>query len=123
MKVDIGNPHSASAPDLPNRPLVLVLSPDVSFPFCFQPTILALLDGALTSAHSIPRVDGLLLTNLRFPKDSRLCSLGLLDPYVVEKRQVLQTGIQKAVIPLRAYLREYKMFTEFYNIKVSDYIR
>lgn len=77
----------------------------------------------MLSAHTVKLVDPMLMTNLVYPDDLVLSSVGLLDPWVAAQRERLQFGLQRAAVPLRAYCDEYRRFLDLFNLKVADYIR
>lgn len=88
----------------------------------FQKTLLKLYDGALRQTHTINQVHPFLLSNLRFPPDLYLSSVGLLDEEVCELRERFLTGYKKAIIPLKAYAKEYDVHLELYTLDVAAYI-
>ena len=83
--------------------------------------MIKLFDNSIAQSHTIPLIHPYLLLNLRFPM-SFLSSIGLMDPLVSGKRELLRSLIRKSIIPLKAYAREYKQFAELYNIDVSLYM-
>lgn len=84
--------------------------------------LLKLYDNALKLTHTINQVHPYLLSNLKFPPDLYLSSVGLLSEEVVEVREKFLTGYRKALIPLKAYAAEYKMHQELFTMDVNKYI-
>lgn len=84
--------------------------------------LLKLYDNAIKLTHTINQVHPYLLSNLKFPPDLYLSSVGLLSDEVVEVREKFLLGYQKALIPLKAYAAEYKIHIELYSLDVNKYI-
>lgn len=87
-----------------------------------QKILLRLYDTALRLTHTINQVHPYLLSNLRFPPDLCLSSVGLLDEGVVEIRERFLLGYRKAVIPIMAYAKEYRIHMELFLMDVNGYI-
>lgn len=85
--------------------------------------LLKLYDFALRQTHTINQVHPFLLSNLRFPADLYLSSVGLLDEQVCELREKFLLGYRKAVIPLKSYAKEYHIHIELYTLDVKTYIQ
>lgn len=75
------------------------------------------------AAHTVRPVDPMLMTNLVYPDNLVLSSLGLMDPWAAQQRDLLQTGLRCAAVPLQAYREEYHRFLDFFNLDVADYVR
>lgn len=90
--------------------------------FPFQKVLLKLYDGALRQTHTINQVHPFLLSNLRFPPDLFLSSVGLMDEEVCALRDRFLTGYKQALIPLKAYADEWKLHLELYTMDVNAYI-
>ena len=50
-------------------------------------------------------------------------SVGEHEPPVEELRETIRHAIQKALIPLKAYAREYEKYLELMNIDINQYIK
>lgn len=53
----------------------------------------------------------------------QLQSVALWEPAVVEIREKIRTALRKAVVPLRAYAREYEHHLEVHNSDIATYIK
>ncbi|ERL92012.1 hypothetical protein D910_09334 [Dendroctonus ponderosae] len=92
-------------------------------PESFAEVLLKLFDEALTQTHQIRQVHPLLLSNLRFPPDLCLSSVGLLAEEVCNVRNRFLLAYEKACIPLRAYAKEFDVHVNLYSLIISDYIK
>uniref|UniRef100_A0A6P7GR08 Dynein heavy chain 1, axonemal-like n=1 Tax=Diabrotica virgifera virgifera TaxID=50390 RepID=A0A6P7GR08_DIAVI len=88
----------------------------------FQIILLKLFDEALKQTHQIKQVHPFLMSNLRFPKDLNLSSVGLLAPEVCQIRDRFILAYEKALIPLKAYAEKYNMHLELFNMDVNAFI-
>lgn len=88
----------------------------------FKKMLLRLYDGAITQTHFIQQVHPAILTFLKFPKDLYLSSLGLLSEHIVELRDKFCLGYDQALIPLRAYAREFRIHIELFTLDVVQYV-
>ena len=50
-------------------------------------------------------------------------SVGEHEPHVEELRETIRNTIRKAVIPLRAYAKEYEKYQELVNMDVNQYVK
>ena len=50
-------------------------------------------------------------------------SVGEHEPHVEELRESIKKAIRKAVIPMKAYAREYEKYLEIINLDINKYIR
>nr|XP_034195945.1 dynein heavy chain 1, axonemal-like [Osmia lignaria] len=89
----------------------------------FGETIITLYDNALTLCHQIRQINPFLLPALKFPPDLFLSSVGLLEGYVCQIRDRLKIAYQKCSMILKAYVKEYTAYLDFYNLKVAEYIQ
>ncbi|XP_018365084.1 PREDICTED: dynein heavy chain 1, axonemal-like [Trachymyrmex cornetzi] len=88
----------------------------------FVEIIIAILDNSLRQCQQIGKVHPFLLPFLKFPKDLYLSSVDLLEKQVCEVRERLRTAYQKSTIPLKAYVKEYQQYLEFYKLDVEKYV-
>lgn len=65
----------------------------------------------------------MLLTNMKFPDEEKLISIGLLDEKIAGKQTIIENSIRSAVIPLKAYCREYVVHLPLFNIDVKTYVQ
>ncbi|XP_024940673.1 dynein heavy chain 1, axonemal [Cephus cinctus] len=90
-------------------------------PLLFEKVIVSLFDNALRLCHQIRQVHPFLLTNLKFPQDLFLSSVGLMEELVRNARERLQLAYRKSLIPLNAYCKEYNQFLTLYSLDVPLY--
>lgn len=81
-----------------------------------------LYDGALRQTHTIKQVHPFLLSNLRFPSDLYLSSVGLLDSEVDKLRERLVNAYSKALIPLKAFAKTFIVHMELFKLDVPSCI-
>ncbi|KAG5868936.1 Dynein heavy chain 1, partial [Gonioctena quinquepunctata] len=91
-------------------------------PESFRVVLLRLYDEALRQTHQIKQVHPFLLSNLRFPKDLNLSSVGLLAEEICSIRERFLIAYEKSVIPLLAYAEEFKIYVDLYTMDVNEYI-
>lgn len=84
--------------------------------------LLKLYDTALAKTHEIRQVHPYLLQKLNFPSDLTLSSLGLLSEEVVSVRERFLLAYKKAVIPLKAFAKEFDIYLDLFRLDVKDYI-
>ncbi|KAF7272031.1 hypothetical protein GWI33_015147, partial [Rhynchophorus ferrugineus] len=123
--------------DLINSPFISHVSPIFSLqlkmdengafystpPENFAEVLLKLFDEALRQTHQIRQVHPLLLSNLRFPADLCLSSVGLLADEVCHIRNRFLLAYKKALIPLKAYAKEYDVHVNLYTLNIPDFIK
>lgn len=63
------------------------------------------------------------LENIPVTGTPLLDSVDLHEPEVEEMRVALQSAIEKALIPLRAYAKEYEKFLELHNNDVQYFLK
>ncbi|KAI4462801.1 dynein heavy chain 1 axonemal-like protein [Holotrichia oblita] len=94
----------------------------IYFIWLLQKGLLFLYDNGLALTHTIKQVHPLLLTNLKFPGDLCLSSVGLLEDFVNKLRNTIQLGYKKAIIPLKAYAKEYDIHLDLFKMDVNSYV-
>lgn len=88
-----------------------------------QKVLLKLFDDGLKQTHQIRQVHPFLLSNLRFDKALYLSSVGLLAEEVCCIRNRFMLAYGKALIPLKAYAKEYDVHVALYTMDVNQYIQ
>ncbi|KAG5675313.1 hypothetical protein PVAND_005224 [Polypedilum vanderplanki] len=85
--------------------------------------IIEIFEQAVLITHEIPQIDPFLMENLKFDKSNlKLSSIGLLDYEIQSQILYLRQCYKKCFIPLFAYARQYKKFTELKLLNVFEYI-
>ncbi|XP_035733901.1 dynein heavy chain 1, axonemal-like [Vespa mandarinia] len=88
----------------------------------FKESIIFIFDNSLTLCHQIRQVHPFLLTFLKFPTNLFLSSVGLYDERICDIRNRLLNIYEKAIIPLKAYAKEYYKYLEFFEMDIEKYI-
>lgn len=88
----------------------------------YKPMLLNLFNTPIYESHFVHIIDPLVMARLTYAKDIYLSSVGLQDPIIVRGREWLEKCYDAAVIPLKAYLREYVRHVEFFLVDVKVYM-
>ncbi|XP_045521817.1 dynein axonemal heavy chain 1-like [Pieris brassicae] len=88
----------------------------------FEIVIQRLFREMLYRCHFIPQVHPMIMTGLVFDKELFLTSIGLMEPNVVEYRERLLKAYRKAIIPLKAYMRQYECYRDIFVLDIEEYI-
>lgn len=88
----------------------------------FGTVVTHLLDDAIKQSHFIEIIDPNIMSNLVYPQNQYLSSLGLQSPIVIDCRQRLRDSFDAAVIPLKAYAEEFQQFVEPQILDVDEYM-
>ncbi|XP_063895398.1 dynein axonemal heavy chain 1 [Helicoverpa armigera] len=91
-------------------------------PAQFEVVIQRLFREMLYRCHFIPQVHPMIMTGLVFDKELFLTSIGLMEPNVVDYRERLLKAYRKAIIPLKAYMRQYACYREIYMLNIEEYV-
>uniref|UniRef100_A0A8V1A4F4 Dynein axonemal heavy chain 1 n=1 Tax=Gallus gallus TaxID=9031 RepID=A0A8V1A4F4_CHICK len=89
----------------------------------FKESLLSLLDKGILVTHAVPQLEKYVLENIPVTGTPLLDSVDLHEPEVEEMRVALQSAIEKALIPLRAYAMEYEKFLELHNNDVQYFLK
>ncbi|XP_063217349.1 dynein axonemal heavy chain 1-like [Bacillus rossius redtenbacheri] len=89
----------------------------------FEVALVEVVNEAVRQTHQVPQVHPMVLANLRFARDLTLSSMGLLQPFMEEHRRRVASGLRRAVVPLKAYVAEYRQFLELWRKDVAEYLR
>ncbi|XP_075039903.1 dynein axonemal heavy chain 1 [Mixophyes fleayi] len=89
----------------------------------FESTLMTLFDKGILATHSVPQLEKFVLENLFISGTQLLESVGLHEPPVEELRNNIRTAICKALIPLRAYVKQYEKYLELNNTDVDTYMK
>lgn len=89
----------------------------------FHVEIVEMFKSRILITHEMPQIDPYLVTNLIFEKGLKLSTIGLLDEEIQNQILHLQKCYRVALIPMKAYAREFHRFSELKNLIVSEYVR
>ncbi|RXN34314.1 dynein heavy chain axonemal [Labeo rohita] len=87
----------------------------------FETSVINLFDKGILSTHNIPQLDKILLKNLLIV-GYVLESVGLWEPEVKNLRESISVALKQAIIPLRAYAREYECHLELHNSDIKTFL-
>ena len=65
----------------------------------------------------------MVLENLFWSGTPLLESVGENEPLVKKLRETVQKCLSQAIIPLKAYAREYEKYLDLVNMDINEYIR
>uniref|UniRef100_A0A8C2YBK7 Dynein axonemal heavy chain 1 n=1 Tax=Coturnix japonica TaxID=93934 RepID=A0A8C2YBK7_COTJA len=89
----------------------------------FKESLLSLLDKGILATHGIPQLEKYVVENVPISGTPCLDSVDLHELEVEERRAVLQSAIEKALIPLRAYAKKYEKFLELNNNDIQYFLK
>ncbi|XP_076467072.1 dynein axonemal heavy chain 1-like isoform X2 [Babylonia areolata] len=89
----------------------------------FETTLISLFDKGILSTHNVPQLEKYILEDIFWSGTPLLESVGEHEPQVEQLRETVRLSIQKALIPLKAYAREYEKYLELMNIDINQYIK
>ncbi len=52
-----------------------------------------------------------------------LTSIGLIEPQIADLQATIENSIRLAIIPIKAYCKEYNIHSHLYNINVESYVK
>ncbi|CAB3221174.1 unnamed protein product [Arctia plantaginis] len=76
----------------------------------------------LYRCHFIKQVHPMIVTGLVFDKELYLTSVGFLEPNVVDYWERLKLAYKKAIIPLKAYKRQFEEYKDIYKLDIEAYV-
>lgn len=92
-------------------------------PLQFEPVLMRLFERPLYAVHSVPLVDPMVMTELLFADNLFLSAVGHMEAVIADALALLRRCYRKALVPLFAYLRQYKRHSEFYELDKVQYLR
>ncbi|XP_075430348.1 dynein axonemal heavy chain 1 isoform X2 [Ascaphus truei] len=88
----------------------------------FEVTLMTLFDKGILATHNVPQLEKFVLEDLFISGTPLLESVGLHEPPVEDLRKRICTAICKALIPLRAYAKQYEKYLVLNNSDVEAFI-
>ncbi|XP_004864511.1 dynein heavy chain 1, axonemal isoform X4 [Heterocephalus glaber] len=88
----------------------------------FETSLLNIFDKGILATHSVPQLEKLVMEDLFISGDPLLESVGLHEPLVEELRAIIVSAMDKAMIPLQAYAKEYRKYLELNNSDISNFL-
>ncbi|XP_056381079.1 dynein axonemal heavy chain 1 isoform X2 [Hyla sarda] len=89
----------------------------------FETTLMTLFDKGIQATHSVPQLEKFVLEDLFISGTPLLESVGLHELAVEELRNNIRMAICKALIPLKAYAKQYEKYLELNNTDVETYMK
>ncbi|XP_035886761.1 dynein heavy chain 1, axonemal isoform X2 [Phyllostomus discolor] len=89
----------------------------------FETSLLSLFDKGILATHAVPQLEKLVMEDIFISGDPLLESVGLHEPLVEELRATMVNAVQKAMIPLQAYAKEYRKYLELNNSDVATFLK
>lgn len=95
----------------------------VLFTYISQPVIINIFTNAIIQSHKLPTIPSKLLTRMKFHTETYLTSIGLMEAEIVRLKNIIENGIRLAIIPLKAYSKEFVAHLPLLNTNVELYIK
>ncbi|KAJ6667676.1 hypothetical protein lerEdw1_015997 [Lerista edwardsae] len=89
----------------------------------FETTLVSLFNKGILATHTIPQLEKYVLEDLFICGTPLLESVGLHEPAVEEQRNTICKCIQKSLIPLQAYTKNYEKYLELNNRDIRSLIK
>ncbi|XP_060604387.1 dynein axonemal heavy chain 1-like isoform X2 [Ruditapes philippinarum] len=89
----------------------------------FESSLVGLFDKGIQSTQNVPQLEKYILEDIFWSGTPLLESVGEHEPHVEELRDSIKHAIRKALIPMKAYAREYEKHLEIMNLDINQYIR
>ncbi|KAF4107339.1 dynein axonemal heavy chain 1 isoform X1 [Onychostoma macrolepis] len=87
----------------------------------FETSVINLFDKGILSTHNIPQLDKFVMKNL-LVVGCVLDTVALWEPDVNNLRESISLALKQAIIPLRAYAREYECHLELHNSDINTFL-
>ncbi|XP_029347294.1 dynein heavy chain 1, axonemal [Acyrthosiphon pisum] len=92
-------------------------------PDTFETVIVSLFKRVILESHELPAIHPYLLVNMKFAEKPYLTSIGLIEPKITELQSNIENNIRLAIIPLKAYCKEFNIFLSLFNMDVDLYVK
>nr|XP_033782541.1 dynein heavy chain 1, axonemal isoform X1 [Geotrypetes seraphini]XP_033782544.1 dynein heavy chain 1, axonemal isoform X1 [Geotrypetes seraphini]XP_033782545.1 dynein heavy chain 1, axonemal isoform X1 [Geotrypetes seraphini]XP_033782546.1 dynein heavy chain 1, axonemal isoform X1 [Geotrypetes seraphini]XP_033782547.1 dynein heavy chain 1, axonemal isoform X1 [Geotrypetes seraphini] len=89
----------------------------------FEASLMMLFDKGIMATNSVPQLEKFVLEDMFISSTPLLETVGLYEPPVEELRNSIRSAIRKAIIPLRAYTKQYERNLELNNIDLESYMK
>lgn len=88
----------------------------------FEKSVISLFNKGVNSTKKIPQLEKMVLRSLFWSGTPLLESVGENEPLVKKFRETIHNCLQKAVIPMHAYAKEYEKYLELANLDLEVYL-
>ena len=89
----------------------------------FEQTVISLFNKGIACTKNVPQLEKMVMKKLFWSATPLLETVGENEPPVVETREFIRKAIQKSIIPLIAYAKEYEKYLELFNLDINAYLR
>ncbi|CAG5132289.1 unnamed protein product, partial [Candidula unifasciata] len=89
----------------------------------FEITLINLFDKGIQATQNVPQLEREILQEIFWSGIPLLESVGEHEPPVEELRSTVRHAIRQALLPLKAYAREYEKYLELINMDINAYIK
>lgn len=135
--LNVNDDYKWNSQDLINSPfhpgtlhvfyMVLNINEDGPFystePSEYEPVLRKLFIDPIHASHFEQKVDSRVMTNLVYPNDMYLSSVGILEAVVNDAKELTIRCYEKGIIPLKAYCAVYEMHCEFFHLDKMAYLK
>lgn len=89
----------------------------------FEQTVISIFDKGISCTKNVPQLEKMVMKRLFWSATPLLETVGENEPPVVETREYIRKAIQKSIIPLIAYAKEYEKYLQLFNLDITAYLR
>ncbi|ESO89348.1 hypothetical protein LOTGIDRAFT_210379 [Lottia gigantea] len=89
----------------------------------FESTLVGLFDKGILSTQNVPQLEKYILEDIFWSGTPLLESVGEHEPPIEDLRHTVRLAIKQALIPMKAYAREYDKYLELFNMDIPQYIK
>lgn len=87
------------------------------------PSLLKWIDEIVLELHAIRHPQTYLFPELKFPRDTYLSPVGLLDDVIIGAKTSIERFYRPLISNLIAYVNSYQIYTDFLSLDVESYLR
>ena len=88
----------------------------------FEPSVIGCFDKGIQATKNVPQLEKRVMEKLFWSGTPLLESVGENESEVKQMREIIRQAIQRAIVPLRAYAKEYEKYLELYNLDIKKYL-
>ncbi|XP_050431121.1 dynein axonemal heavy chain 1-like [Adelges cooleyi] len=89
----------------------------------FEPIVVNMFRTGIIQSHNVPLFYPILLPKITFFNKPNLTSIGLLEKEIAKQQKKIETCIRSAIIPLKAYCKEFSVYLPLFNTNVDSYVQ
>ena len=88
----------------------------------FEPSVIGCFDKGIQATKNVPQLEKLVMERLFWSGTPLLESVGENESEVKQMREAIRQAIQRAIVPLKAYAKEYEKYLELFNLDIKKYL-